>query len=518
MSRRSSLQSEPRAYLSSVPRTFFFLIAAIALLAGAEATRPASAVPAVPPQPQPLRELRFPAFQQKQLANGLRLIAIERHTEPAVSLRLVVPAGKLYEPTAKSGLAGAAAALLTQGTATRKAQQIAAAIDGVGGELDAGSGADFAYVSAAVTTDQLDLALELMADVVLHPSFPADELERWRRKAVSGLELQRANPGYLADVAFQRAVYGDFPYAYPQRGTPESLRALTRDDLVTFHRTHYLPNGAILAVVGDIRPAQALASVERAFGGWQRGEAPRHPAPELPHYQRHRVLVIDKPDAVQTQIRVGQAALAYTDPGFFTAAVYGTVLGGGSNGRLFQEIRRKRGLAYGAYSRFAEQLVTGSFAASTSTKTESTIEALRLTLELVAAMGKAPVPKVELEEAKTYLNGGFPLEIETADDVASRVLTTLSFGLGREFLDTYRDRISAVTADDVQRFGSTRLHPDQMVIVLVGKAAAFGPQLAKELGPYETIPAAELDPLAPALRRPGAATPPPAPPPPKPGG
>jgi zinc protease len=491
MSRQASVPSSRFASLASVPRFLPFLVAAIALLAGAASWR-AAALPAAPPQPQPLRELRFPAFQQKQLANGLRLIAIERHTEPAVSLRLIVPAGKLYEPTAKSGLAGAAAALLTQGTATRKAQQIAAAIDGVGGELDAGSGADFAFVSAAVTTDQLDLALELMADVVLHPSFPADELERWRRKAVSGLELQRANPGYLAEVAFQRAVYGDFPYAYPQRGTPESLRALTRDDLVTFHRTHYLPNGAI--------------------------QAPRHPAAELPRYQRRRVLLIDKPDAVQTQIRVGQAALAYTDPDFFTAAVYGTVLGGGSNGRLFQEIRRKRGLAYGAYSRFAEQLVTGSFAASTSTKTESTIEALRLTLELVAAMGKAPVPKVELDEAKTYLNGGFPLEIETADDVASRVLTTLSFGLGREFLDTYRDRISAVTAADVQRFGSTRLHPDQMVIVLVGKAAAFGPQLAKELGPYETIPAAEFDPLAPNLRRPGAAAPPPAAPPPKPGG
>src|SRR5438270_309038 len=221
--------------------------------------------------------------------------------------------------------------MLTQGTATHKAQQIAATIDGVGGELGAGSDADFAYVSAEVTADQLDLALGLMADVVLHPSFPADELERWRRKAASGLELQRANAGYLAEVAFQRAVYG-------------------------------------------------------------------------------------------------------------------TVLGGGSNGRLFQEIRRKRGLVYGAYSRFAEQLVTGSFAASTSTKTDSTIEALRLTLELVAAMGKTPVPKVELDEAKTFLNGGFPLEIETADDVAGRVLTTLSFGLGREFLDTYRDRIGALTA------------------------------------------------------------------------
>jgi zinc protease len=479
-------------------------LAALALITAVG--RPAAAVPATPPQPQPLQELRFPAFAQKRLANGLRLIAIERHTDPDVSLRLVVPAGKLYEPAAKAGLAGATADLLTQGTATRSAQQIAAAIEGVGGSLGAGSASDFAYVSASVTSDQLDLGLELLADVVLHPSFPVDELERWRRKSLSSLELQRANAAYLADVAFQRAVYGTYPYAYPMRGTPESLRALTRDDLVAFHHAHYLPNGAILALVGDFQPEKALARVERALGGWAKGEAPKPAVLALPKYQRHRVLVVDKPDAVQTQIRVGQAALAYTDPDFFTADVYGTVLGGGSNGRMFQEIRRKRGLAYGAYCGFAEQLVSGHFAASTSTKTESTIEALRLTLELVAGMAKAPVPKVELDEAKTFINGSFPLQIETADDVAGRVLTTLSYGLGREFLDTFRDRVSAVSAADIQRFASTRLHPDQMVVVLVGKAAAFGPELAKQLGPYETIPATELDPLAPDLRRtPGAA-------------
>jgi zinc protease len=470
----------------------------------------------LPPPPQPMRELRFPPFEERTLANGLRLIAIERHTDPEISLRLMLPAGKLYEPQAKAGLAGATADLLTQGTAGRSAQQIAAAIDGVGGTLDTGSGADFASVSVSVTADQLDLALELLADVVLHPSFPAGEVERWRRKSLSSLELQRANPGYLADVAFQRLVYGAHSYGSPARGTPESLRGLTRDDLAAFHREHYRPGGAILAVVGDFRPAPALAAVERAFGGWAKGAVPRLPALELPGYQRYRVVVIDKPDAVQTQVRVGQAALAYSDPDFFTAEVYGTVLGGGSFARLFEEIRNKRGLAYGAYCSFAEQLVSGSFAVRTSTKTASTIEALRLTLEEVAGMAAAPVPATELEEAKTYLNGAFPLEIESAGAVATRVLTALAHGRDRSFLDTYRDRISAVTAADIQRFARTRIQPDRSVVVLVGNAAAFGPELAKQLGPFETIPAAELDPLAPDLRRPGAPAPAPAPPPPAP--
>lgn len=483
--------------------------ALLVLVIAAPPPRAAAMQPAAPqpPVPQPMRELRFPAFTDQTLPNGLRLIAIERHTEPEVSLRLQLPAGKLYEPAGKAGLARATADLLTQGTASRTAPQIAAAIDGVGGTLDAGAAADFAFVSAEVTSDQLDLALDLLADLVLHPSFPAAEIERWRRQSLSSLELQRANPAYLADSAFQRLVFGAYPYGFPATGTPESVRGLTRDDLAAFHRAHYLPDGAILAVVGDFRPAAALAGVERVFGGWARGAAPRPPTLELLAEPRRRVVVIDKPDAVQTQIRIGQAALAYTDPDFFTAAVYGTVLGGSSSGRLFREIRIKRGLAYGAYCRFGEQLVSGSFSAATSTKTASTVEALRLALDEIAGMGRAPVPAVELDEAKTYLNGAFPLEIESAGAVAARVLTALGYGLDRGFLDGYRDRISAVTAADVQRFAAGRMHPERMVVVLVGNAAAFGPDLAKQLGPFATIPAAELDPLAPDLRRRAAAAP-----------
>ena len=507
--RRWSRLPWPAGARVAIARVFL----ALAAIAAAAAEPRAVAVPPRPPAPQPMRELRFPAFEQRTLPNGLRLVVIERHAQPEVSLRLMLPAGKLYEHAGKAGLANATADLLTQGTASRSAQQIAAAIDGVGGSLDAGSGADFAYVTAAVTSDQLDLALELLGDVVLHPSFPAPEIERWRHKSLSSLELQRANPGYLAEIAFQRLVFGTYPYGVPASGTPESVRALTRDDLAAFHRSHYLPNGAILAVVGDFRPDQALAGVERVFGAWAKGAAPRPPALELPAWPRQKVLVVDKPDAVQTQIRVGQAALAYTDPDFFTATVYGTVLGGSSSGRLFKEIRIKRGLAYGAYCGFSEQLVSGSFAARTSTKTASTMQALRLTLDEVAGMAKTPVPGAELDEAKTYLNGAFPLEIESAGEVAARVLTTLGYGLGREFLDSYRDRIAAVTAAAIQRFSATRIHPERSVVVLVGNAAAFGPELAKQLGPFETIPAAELDPLAPDLRRRPAATGDKAPPP-----
>jgi zinc protease len=526
----ADIQRVARKYFTRANRTTVFMLPASQRPAGgatgpagAAATRPApSSAPAAatvaaaqpggsPPAPGSLPALRFPDFAQTTLPNGLRVVAIERHTEPEVSVQLLLPAGKLYEPAAIAGLANATADLITEGTAGRSAQQIAAAVDGAGATLSASADADFARIGITATADQLDLALDLLGDVVMRPSFPAEELERWRRQTLSSLALDQANPAYLGDIALQRLVFGGHPYGHPLHGTPESVRALTRNDLVAFHRAHYLPNGAILAVAGDFQPAQALAAIERAFGGWVKGEPSRPPVVEPAAGQPRRALVIDKPDAVQTQIRAGQAALAYTDPDFFTAQVYATVLGGNSSARLFSEIRRKRGLAYGAYCRFGEYEVGGSFAATTSTKTESTGEALSLTLDEVAGMARAPVPETELQEAKTYLNGAFPLEIEGVGDVANRVLTALGHGLGRDFLDSYRNRIAAVSAAAVQRFAAGRIQPQRMALVLVGNAAAIRPQLAGQVGALEVILAADLDPLAPDLRRPAAAAPKPRP-------
>jgi zinc protease len=473
----------------------------LAALLAAAAAGPSPAVPATPPPPQPMQELRFPAFAERTLANGLRVVTVERHNEPAVTVELLLPAGALFEPAAKAGLASAAADLLTKGTASRSAQQIAAAADDVGGQLETTATADFTLVTATFTADQLSLALDLVSDVVLHPTFPADEIERWRHQATSNLAINKSSARWIADTAFQRAIFGAYPYGAPLGGTTESVAALTRDDLVAFQRAHYLPNGAILAVAGDFQPAAALAAIDRTLGGWARGAAPPPPALNLPAYTHRRIVVVDKPDAVQTEIRVGQAAYAYGDPDLFVGRLYATVLGGGSSFRLFQEIRRKRGLAYGAYSSFAENLYSGSFTAFTSTKTASTVDALELTLEVIAGMAKEPVPAAELNEAKTYLNGSFPLEIETAPGVTRRIVSALAHGRGRDFLDGYRDRIGAVSAAEIQRFAGGRIHPDSCVIVLVGNAAAFGADLSKRLGAYETIPAADFDPLAVSLRK-----------------
>ncbi len=454
------------------------------------------------PPPAPAKDIRFPSFEQKTLANGLRVVVIEQHEQPLVSLQMVLKAGKTFEPAGKAGLANATSALLTKGTTTRSAQQIAEAIDMVGGNLGASTGIESGYPSAAVTSDQLDLGFELLSDVVLRPTFPQDELDRWRRQALSGLQIQMQDAAYLADAALERAVLGDHPYGRPGDGTPESLGSLTREDLASFHKRYYVPNEVIFAVVGDVKPADAFARAERAFGAWQKGETAAIPAVEATRRQGNRIVVIDKPDAVQTEIRLGQVAIAFRDPDLHTAEVYNSVVGGNASSRLYEEIRRKRGLSYGARSFFVEPTQPGWFQASTFTKTETTVEALELALEVLRGMQKAAVPETELAAAKTYITGAFPLEIETADGIAGKVLEAMRYGYGREFLESYNDRISQVSPADVQRFARERIHPDGMVIVLAGNAAAFSAALQQKFGAFETIPAAELDFLRADLRKP----------------
>ena len=458
-----------------------------------------------PPPPAALKEIHFPPFEQKTLANGLRVVVVEQHDQPLVSLRVILDAGKAYEPAGKSGLAEATASLLTKGTATRNAQQLAEAIDFVGGNLGANSGTEAAYANVSVTSDQIDLGFDLLQDFLLHPTFPQDELERWRRQALSNLQIQQNRASYLADTALRRLVFGDYPYGRPTLGTPQSLAGLSREDLIAFHQQRWIPNAAILAVVGDVKPADAFARAERAFGGWQKGAAAQLPAFNVPRPDKPRIVVIDKPDAVQTEIRLGEVGIAYRDPALYTSEIYNSVLGGSASARLYEEIRRKRGLSYGAGSNFQGETQPGWFEINTFTKTESTVEALGLALEVLRGLQEKPVPESELQPAKTYLTGAFPLEIETAEGIAARVLEAMHFGYGREFLETYDDHLSKVTAADVQRFAREKTHPDRMTIVLVGNAAAFSAALKEKYGAFETIPAAEVDFLRPDLRKPKAA-------------
>ena len=437
----------------------------------------------------------------RTLANGLEVIAVPHHEEPLVSLRLIVRAGAAQDPDNRPGVAAMAASLLDQGTTTRSAAQIASTIDSIGGVLGTGAGPDMTSITGIVMKDSLALGLDLVSDLAQHPAFASDELERQRQQALSGMRVGYDDPGFLADAVFDRLVYGFHPYGRPQSGTPETVAAITRDDLVAFHRGWFGANNAILAVVGDVDADEAFAGAESAFGNWTRvsiGGTKRIDAPA----PAARLVVIDKPGAVQTEIRVGNVTIPRRHGDFLALDLASKILGGEGANRLHRVLRTERGLTYGASADFNALKETGELVAQTNTRSATTGETLRLIVDEIWKLQRDPVGERELQGAQDYLSGSFPLTIETPSQIATQILNVLFFGLNLNDLQTYRDRVSAVTREDIQRVARSYLHPDRLTVVMVGNASAFVKQLpGVGFDKVDVIPASDLDLLSADLRR-----------------
>ena len=451
------------------------------------------------------REVKFPPYAFKTLANGLQVIAVSHHEQPAVSLRLIVRAGAAQDPENRPGVAALAATLLDQGTTTKSAEQIANAIDSIGGAMGTGAGSDLSFIQAIVMKDSLSFGLDLVSDIAQHPAFAKEEIERQRQQSLSGMKVSYDDPEFLANIVFDRLVYGFHPYGRPQSGTPEAMAALTRDDLLAFHQKWFGANNAILAIVGDVTPEEAFAGAERAFGSWAKTTA-EPPKPIDPPPPTRRVVVIDKPGAVQTEIRVGNLAIPRKSDDFMAMDLAAKVLGGEGANRLHRVLRSERGLTYGASADFNALKQSGDIVAQTNTRSETTGETLRLMIDEVWKLLRDRVGDRELEGAQEYLTGSFPLTIETPSQIALQILNAVFFGLNMNDLQTYRERVNAVTVDDVQRVARNYLHPDKLTIVLVGDASAFVKQLpGAGFDKFEVIPASELDLSAADLRRKPAA-------------
>jgi zinc protease len=425
-----------------------------------------------PPRPLPAREVSFPPYEIKTLANGLQVVVVQHHEQPLVTLRLLVRAGAAQDPDGKHGVAVLTSALLDQGTTTKSAAQIADAIDTAGGALNAGAGSDVSAVNVLVMKDGLDFGFGLLADVARRPAFDPQELERQRKQALSGMRVNYEDPDAVASLVFDRLVYGFHRYGLPNVGTPESLAALTADDLRAFHKTWYVPNNAILGIVGDISTAEAIAAAEKAFGDWVPGKLPTIAVNDPPPPTR-RVVVVNKPDAVQTEVRVGHVGLPRTHPDFLAFDVAMKILGGEGANRLFQVLRSDRGLTYGASAEVSGLMLAGDFVADTDTRSEATAEVLRLIVDEVAKLQREPVSSRELKTAQDYLAGKFPLTIETPGAIATQVLDVLFYGLPLTDIATYRERVNRITPADIQRVAQQYLFPDRLSVVLVGNASTF---------------------------------------------
>jgi zinc protease len=454
-----------------------------------------------PPRPLPARQVNFPPYEIRTLANGMQVVTVLHHEQPAISVRLVVRAGAAQDPKGKGGVATMTSALLDQGTTSRSAFQIADAIDSIGGGLGTGALSDHSVANAVVMKDSFGLAMDLLADVVRNPAFADEEIERQRQQLLSSLQVSAGDPDYLASVVFDRLVYGFHPYGLPNSGTAESLASITRADLQAFHKRFFVPNNMILAIVGDVTSDDAFAAAERVFGKWDRSDVPVVKTDDPPQPTR-RIVVIDKPDAVQTEIRVGHLGIPRKHADYMAVDLAFKILGGEGANRLHRVLRSERGLTYGASAEIKTLKQTGDFMAETDTRTETTGEALRLIFDEYARLRRDRVHERELADAQAYLAGHFPLTIETPDAIAIQVLNAVFYDLPLEEIPTYRERVQAVTPDDLQRVARAYISPDRLSIVLVGNAAGFVPQL-KGLGftEFEVIPIDEVDLMAASLRR-----------------
>jgi zinc protease len=455
-----------------------------------------------PPAPAEPREARLPKPVEKTLPNGLRVIVVPRHETPLVAARLMVKAGGAADSDALPGLARMTAAVLTKGTSSRSAEEIAAGVEALGATLEAGAGWDSSTVDVSVMASNLGPAMDFVADVVRNATFAKSELDRERQLALDELQVVLGQPRSLGSLVMARLTFGDAPYGHNLAGTPESLAAITNDALKKFHGTHYRPERAVLVFAGDVKPDTAFAMADRLFGAWKRGPrqrpeavvtASKSPAP--------RIVVIDLPDAGQASVLVGRQGIRRTDSSYMQAMVANSVLGGGYSARLNQEIRIRRGLSYGAGSSYEPRFGIGPFVARTDTKNESAAEVAELIAGEIRRLSKETVEANELAARKAVLIGEFGQSLETTAGIVNRVSALALYGLPLAEINRYVSGVQSVTADQVKDFAAASLDADRMNIVIVGDSEAFIAPLRERYENVELIPIDDLDLSMPALRK-----------------
>jgi zinc protease len=421
--------------------------------------------PTLPPPPA----LNLPAIQTATLANGLELAVVEMHKVPVVDVLVMVDAGAARDPTEVPGLATFTATMLQQGAGARSALDVADEAAFLGAQLNTGASFDGASASIHAPKRRLEAALDLLADVVLRPSFADSEVARQRELRAAQLVQQRDEPVAVANVVFPAIVYGrEHPYGHPLNGTDSATARLTRERVTEFYGTYYRPNGTRILIVGDVTPAEARRLVSTRFGGWERGDLPAFPSAPAPATTARTVYLIDKPGAAQSVIRIGHVGPARTTPDWFALEVLNTIVGGAFTSRLNQNLRETHGYTYGAFSQFAPRRLTGAFVALASVVTAKTDSSLIEFLKELRRIRDEAVPAPELAKATAYLTLGLPGDFETTGGAAARFRELLAFHLPLDYYDHYIDRINAVTAADVQRVARQYIDPDHFDIVVVG--------------------------------------------------
>lgn len=413
----------------------------------------------------------FGTTEAKKIAagGGLTLLLIESHSLPMVQVDLLVPAGAILDPPSQAGLAYLTANLLEEGTTRRSSKEIADALDAIGTDFGVSPGSDYATFSMKVLKKDIEKGLDVFSDILIHPRFQEEELSRAKHELLSRLADEKDDPETVASKAFDKALFGDHPYHQPLEGDEETINKINSEDLKTFYKNYYSPKNSVIALVGDLSEKEAKAIVKKYFGEWtsKATPAPIHPLP--PKIMRKELILTDK-ELAQTSVILGNIGISRKNPDYYPIQVMNYILGGGGfSSRMLSNIRDNKGLVYSLHSHFAPYLETGSFQVSFQTKNSSANQAIQEVINEIRRIQSEPVSPAELQEAKDYLVGSFPLKMDTHGKLASFLISQEFYGLGLDYFEKYTGWINRVTSQDVQRVARQYLDPDHFILVAVGK-------------------------------------------------
>lgn len=429
-------------------------------------------------------KLKLPRPVEADLPNGIHLMLLEDHRVPLVTFQLQIPgAGGYFDPADQVGLAQMTATMMREGTAKQTTLQISEMLETKASTVTVSAGLSSltSTVSGSSLSENFADTFALAADILLRPSFPQEEFDRYKTRTRTGLVQQRAQPGFLASERFSNLMYGSHPSGRVSL-TPEGIDRVTREAMVGFHKSKYVPDHAVLAIAGDISMAQARKVIDAHLGGWARAGVPAPQMSEPPAAPAGQAHLIDRPNSVQTTIWVGSPAISRTSPDYDIVTVMNQVIGGGPTGRLFTKLREERGYTYGAYSNISAAQFRGHWLASMDVRSEVTNDALTDLMAEIKAMREVSVPQKEFDDKRRGMIASFALRLESPDAVLANHITRWIYKLPADYWDKYPDRIMAVTQAQVQEAAKKYLDPARLQIVTVGEAAKIG-DIVKKFGP-----------------------------------
>jgi zinc protease len=441
-----------------------------------------------PPAPSALRPYASPKIETFTLANGMKVLLVERHSLPIVSARFVVDAGAIREPAEKNGVAYLTADLLSEGANGLTGAQIAEKMADMGASFATSGNNSSAFVSVTSLPDVFAKALSLAASTLINPSFSNEDFTRLRTSAIASYQQSQSTVNGIASKVFARATYDpSVAYARLSGGTSASLATITHDDIVTWHKTMYSPKNTTLIIIGDLTPATARAAAEQAVGKWNT------PAPTLPTFvgkalplQPTRVILVDRPGSVQSAIIVGQPATGYESADLIPMIASSRVLGGSGSARYNMNLREKHGWTYGAFSSYQPLVGVGAYSMSSAVRSNATDSSLVETVREFKRIASEPVPATEMNDQVGSIIASFPSSVQTVQGLMGRLNDVVVYGLPLDYYSTYRERLAAVTPADISRVGASQLKPDNLTIVVVGDLKTIeAPVRALNLGTVE---------------------------------